>query len=103
MAALNGNNVDLLVKLKSDLAGLLVKEEKTWQQRSIVHWMKSGDKNSSYFHNKASQQFRRIQILGLKDSRGVMCIRDDNVAGLLENYYQQLFTTSNPSEVDCVA
>lgn len=32
-----------------------------------------------------------------------MCIRDDNVASLLENYYQQLFTTSNPSEVDCVA
>lgn len=60
MAALNGNNVDLLVKLKSGLVGLLVKEEKTWQQRSIVHWMKSVDKNSSYFHNKASQQFRTI-------------------------------------------
>ena len=27
---------------------------------------------------------------------------DDGVAGLLENYYQQLFTSSNPSEVDGV-
>lgn len=100
VAALAGNNVDLLVKLKFDLAGLLVKEEKMWQQRSKAHWMKSGDKNSSYFHNKASQRFRRNRILGLKDSRGVMCMGDDRVAGLLENYYQQLFTSSNPSEID---
>jgi len=55
VAALAGNSVDMLVKLKSDLERLLVKEEKMWQQRSKPHWMKSGDKNSSYFHNKTSQ------------------------------------------------
>lgn len=57
--------------------------------------MKSGDKNSNYFHNKASQRFRRNRILGLKDSRGVTCMGDDYVASLLENYYQHLFTSSN--------
>ena len=50
--------------------------------------MKSSNKNSNYFHNKASYRYRRNQILGLKDSRGVICMGDDNVAGLLENYYQ---------------
>ena len=88
--------------MKSDLARLLVKEEKMWQQRSKAHWMKLGDKNSSYFHNKASQRYRRNRILGLKDSRAVMCIGDDRVVGLLENYYQQLFTSSNSSEIDGV-
>ena len=87
-AALNGNNVELMVKLKEELSSLLVKEEKMWQQQSKTHWMKSSNKNSNYFHNKASYRYRRNQILGLKDSRGVMCMGDDNVAGLLENYYQ---------------
>ena len=34
-----------LVNLKQELAGLLVKEEKLWQQRFKTHWMKSGEKN----------------------------------------------------------
>lgn len=33
-----------LVNLKQELAGLLVKEEKLWQQRFKTHWMKSGEK-----------------------------------------------------------
>ena len=47
VVAFAGKNVDLLVKLKSDLVGLLVKEEKMWQQRSKAHWMKSRDKNQA--------------------------------------------------------
>ena len=33
-----------LVNLKQELAGLLVKEEKLWQQRFKTYWMKSGEK-----------------------------------------------------------
>ncbi|KAK7837968.1 hypothetical protein CFP56_020528 [Quercus suber] len=33
-----------------------------WQQRSHVYWMISGDKNSSYFHNCASQRFQQNSI-----------------------------------------
>ena len=80
-AALNGNNVGLMVKLKEELSSLLVKEEKMWHQQSKTHWMKLGNKNSNHFHNKASHRYRRNQILGLKDSRGVICMGYDNVAG----------------------
>lgn len=38
--------------------------------------------------------------MGLEDSRGAWCIGDDNVAGLLENYYQHLFTSSNPCDLE---
>ena len=67
---------------------------------TIKNPLDSGDKNTKYFHNKASQRFRRNWILGLQDSRGVMCMGDDSVAGLLENYYQQLFTSLNPCELE---
>lgn len=63
-------------------------------------WLKVGDKNTSYFHNKASQRFKQNRILGLLDSRGITCKGDENVARLLENFYQNLFTSSNSSGMD---
>ena len=71
-AVINGGDGAALVQLKQELARLLVKEEKLWQQCSKTHWMKEGDKNSKYFHHRASQMYRRNQILGSKNFRGVM-------------------------------
>ena len=51
---MKGGSVELFLQLKGEVAELLRVEEKMWQQRSHVHWMVSGDKNTSYFHNRAS-------------------------------------------------
>lgn len=99
-SALLGNNVELVAKLKGELVGLLAKEEQKWQQRSKIHWLKSGDKNSKFFHTKASQRFRRNRILGIEDPNGVWCVGEEKVAGVFENYYSRLFTSSNPSEFE---
>ena len=85
--------------VKEEMTVLLLMEEKLWLQLSKTLWMKLGDKNTSYFHNKASQRFRRNRILGLKDSACNFCSRDENVAILLENYYKDLFTSFDPSEI----
>jgi len=45
-AAISGGDGAALVKLKQELAGLVVKEEKLWHQHSKTHWMKEEDKNS---------------------------------------------------------
>ena len=45
-ATISGGDGAALVKLKQELAGLVVKEEKLWHQHSKTHWMKEGDKNS---------------------------------------------------------
>ena len=47
-------NGDRLHVLKAELRELLTKEEKLWQQRSKLHWLKEVDQNTSYFHGKAS-------------------------------------------------
>ena len=52
-AAINGGDGAALVKLKQELVGLVVKEERLWHQCSKTHWMKESDKNSKYFHHKA--------------------------------------------------
>ena len=98
--AVQGINVDLVAKLKGELVGLIAKEEQMWQQRSKIHWLKSIDKNSKFFYSKATQRFRRNRIIGLEDPNGVWCVGDENVAGMLEDYYSKLFTTSNLSNFD---
>ena len=49
--------MDFFLQLKEEVQTLLRQEEKMWQQRSYDHWMVSGDKNTGYFHNKASHKF----------------------------------------------
>ena len=62
--------------------------------------MISGDKNSSYFHNRASQRFRRNSITELRDSWGRIDSGDEKVSEMIIEYYNQLFTTSNPHNIE---
>lgn len=45
----------------------LVREEIMWRQRSRVEWLKNGDRNTSFFHHKASCRRRRNEVEGLVD------------------------------------
>ena len=52
-----------VLKLKKEINELLVKEEKMWKQRSRALWLHEGDKNTRYFHSRATQRFRRTKFV----------------------------------------
>ena len=56
--------------------------------------MVSGDKNTSYFHNRASQKFRRNTITALRGQNGEMVSGEDEIAALAMGYYKSLFSSS---------
>uniref|UniRef100_A0A2N9FSU5 Reverse transcriptase domain-containing protein n=1 Tax=Fagus sylvatica TaxID=28930 RepID=A0A2N9FSU5_FAGSY len=88
--------------LKNEVRGLLDKEEAMWQQRSRIQWLKGGDRNSRFFHSKATQRHRRNRIDAIEDSTGLLRSDPKDIAALFVNYFDNLFETSNPNEFEPV-
>uniref|UniRef100_A0A803QNQ9 Reverse transcriptase domain-containing protein n=1 Tax=Cannabis sativa TaxID=3483 RepID=A0A803QNQ9_CANSA len=79
--------------LQKSLDALLVKEEIFWKQRSRVNWLKAGDKNTKYFHNRASARKRTnfIKFLTLDDNSQVTSLND--ITTTFAHFYTELFTS----------
>ncbi|XP_062080800.1 uncharacterized protein LOC133785597 [Humulus lupulus] len=79
------------------------KEEMFWCQRSRALWLKLRDRNSKYFHHKASARRKKNTILGLQDSSG--CWEDDEVLveKIICGYFENIFKSSNASTDDMEA
>lgn len=64
---------EIIQKLRENemtMDNLLVLEESMWHQRSRVLWLKEGDRNSRFFHQKATQRKRRNTIEKMKNRDG---------------------------------
>jgi hypothetical protein len=78
---------------------LIQKEEQWWSQRAKTNWLQHGDKNSKFFHFKASQRQRKNKINYIKDRQGNIQTQNKDIQEVFENYFTELFTSSNPSDM----
>jgi len=65
-----GNKINTL---RQEINDLLDSEEIIWQQRSKVQWMGLGDRNTKYFHSKASERKKKNTINKIMDKNGNWC------------------------------
>lgn len=82
------------------LDDLLESEELWWSQRSRVLWLKNGDKNTKFFHQKASQRKSGNWIDSIYDDHGERVSEEDDIENVFTNYFVDLFTSSEPSHID---
>lgn len=78
------------------------KEEILWWQRSKVHFLEFGDKNTRWFHERAMKRKRAKLILSIKDSIGNWKTTEEEITKVVVNFFAGIFSSSNPVSCDKV-
>ena len=87
-------------QLRKEINDLLDSEETIWRQRSKVHWYKEGDKNTKFFHARASERRKKNSILGLWNEDGVWCESKESITTTIIAYFEKIYTTSSPTGIN---
>lgn len=64
-----------------------------WKQRAHAHWLKDGDRNTSFFHACASNRRRVNQIKKLHTDEGGVVEGEEELRELIASYYKSLFSS----------
>ncbi|TXG61727.1 hypothetical protein EZV62_013090 [Acer yangbiense] len=93
----NMNSIRLLEK---EVEGLLECEEVYWKQRSRADWLGASDRNSKYFHAKATMSKKKNHISCLMDDSCRPQVSVEGMAGVVSSFFSKLFESLNPYPQD---
>ncbi|KAL0011886.1 hypothetical protein SO802_006994 [Lithocarpus litseifolius] len=82
---------------KMELNRLMVVEEDMRHQRSRNCWLRSGDRNTSFFHAKASNIHKWNTIHRIRDAEDTWQEDEEMIGRTFVEYFEQLFTSSQPN------
>ncbi|KAH1081694.1 hypothetical protein J1N35_021455 [Gossypium stocksii] len=80
-----------ILDVKLELNWEMEKEELYWEQRARANWLPEGDKNTTFFHSKATQRQRLNHIRGLKDKNGIFKTEREDMETIVKDYLMELF------------
>lgn len=98
---LNGGNlpgaqIEQRKKLLREIDVLVKHEEAYSKQRSRNFWLAEGDRNTKFFHQRATARKQKNTIRSLVDESGVEHSGDEKVREIAVHYFRQMFQSSNP-------
>ena len=76
------------------------KEDTIWHQWSRINRFQSRDRNTGFFHAKASSRQKKNHMEGLLDAWGVWQENEEVMGEIVLDYYTDLFTSSNLIDFD---
>ncbi len=71
-----------------------------WKQRAQVAWLKEGDRNTKFFHSKATQRQKKNSLMGLMDKEGHWHQDPDKMEEIAVEYFDDIFTSTNPLDLE---
>jgi hypothetical protein len=89
-------------EVERELCELFEREEIMARQRSRVEWLREGDRNTAFFHARASARRRTNKIDMLLREDGSRCETQGEIKGMIHNFYENLFTSEMCASSDAV-
>jgi hypothetical protein len=86
--------------VERELCELFEREEIMARQRSPIEWLKEGDRNTSFFHARASARRRANKINALARPDGSRCTDMAEIKGLVGEFYTNLFSSEQCERMD---
>ncbi|KAA3457072.1 reverse transcriptase [Gossypium australe] len=95
MDKLSNMDTSRLLKLARGKFGHLYDiKERYWSQRARIQWLREGDRNTRYFHVRATSRKKKNHIERLNDSNGVWHEDSKEICNVAWIYFNELFKCS---------
>lgn len=89
-------------KINERLVELYHREELLWRQRSRIEWLTAGDKNTKFFHLRASMRRKKNMIKALMNSLGITVDDPVELKEMVTDVYKNLYTSEGVTNMDAV-
>lgn len=73
---------------------LLSHEEKYWKQRSRTLWVKEGDRNMRFFHQRTKTRQAKNSIKRIRNENGDWVTNENGIESTVTNYFRDIFYSS---------
>ncbi|QHO24878.1 uncharacterized protein DS421_12g376140 [Arachis hypogaea] len=83
---------------EADLDEALKEEEIWWAQRSQTNWLRHGDQNSRFFHQKASKRKSRNWVKAIKNDARVTHEEEEKIEVVMVEYFDNIFRSEGMEE-----
>eukprot|EP00253_Pinus_taeda_P009579 PITA_09579 len=90
---------DQILSLEKSQNQILLAKEEDWRLKSRAIWLKSGDENTSFFHNYAKGRKSANTIWSLKDEEGRVVKNFTYLSGLGQRHFQRIFSDSGEATI----
>ncbi|XP_071679953.1 uncharacterized protein [Lolium perenne] len=90
------------IKIVDRLVDIDHREVVMWRQRSRIHWLAEGDKNTRFFHLRTSQRKRRNKISSLRRSDGETTDYPLEMANITNDFYRDLYRSEGTKDMEVV-
>ena len=87
----HGKEADLETRYEQTLTKLT----DSYMQRAKKHWIKDGDRNTSFFHKAIIKRKKRNTIASIKDENDILQQMPEKISNTFVNYFRSIFASSN--------
>ncbi|KAL9151827.1 hypothetical protein ABFS82_11G077500 [Erythranthe guttata] len=87
-----------LQNLKKELEEVYEEQDLYWRQRSKIQWIREGDRNTKFFHAKATMRNKSNRVNRIRDNSGDWVATDSGIEDVISRYFGHIFSSTNPRD-----